>query len=164
MNLRWVVGALGVLSAAVILGGGSGCAAESGAAGTQRVEIGGERFTLELAMTPAARVQGLSDRTFIAADGGMLFVFPSEAEREFVMRRCLVPIDIVFLGPRGGVMSMHAMAVEPAGTPEGELKRYGSGGKTAIAIELAGGTLERLGVAVGDRVELPIVELKRRAR
>ena len=94
----------------------------------------------------------------------MLFVFPYEDEREFVMRRCLVPIDILFLDPRGTVLNTHAMLVEPADTPERELKRYASEGKSALVIELAGGTVERLGVQAGDTIELPVLELKRRAR
>lgn len=135
-----------------------------GVTGTREVEIGGETFTLELAMTNDARTQGLSDRESIAEDGGMLFVFPGEAEREFVMRRCLVPIDIVFLGPTGKVIAAHAMEVEQADTPERQLTRYGSGGKSAVAIELVGGTLERLEIGVDDVIDLPMRELKREAR
>jgi len=134
------------------------------AGGTQRIEINGEVFTLELAMTDATRLQGLSDRDSIPADGGMLFVFPSEKPRAFVMRRCLVPIDIIFLSPGGKVLATHAMQIEPADRPEDELKRYASGGKTAFVIELAAGSLERLGLEVGDPLELPLLELKRRAR
>ena len=58
---------------------------------TQQVTIKSETFTLELALDDASRLQGLSDRAEIAEDGGMLFVFPREEKREFVMRRCLVP-------------------------------------------------------------------------
>lgn len=153
--LAWLV----ILSAAIF----AGCNDEE-TAGTQRVEIKGETFTLELAMTPDARFQGLSGREEIAADGGMMFVFPAERELQFVMRDCLVPIDIIFLGPGGKVLAAHAMQVEPAHTPENELKRYGSNGKSPVAIELAGGSIERLGVEVGEVMDLPIRELKRRAR
>ncbi|MEM7627131.1 MAG: DUF192 domain-containing protein [Planctomycetota bacterium] len=141
----------------------AGCGGNDGTTGTQRVEIGGETFTLELAMTGDAREQGLSDRDFIAPDGGMLFVFPRERELQFVMRRCLVPIDILFLGPSGKVIAAHAMEVEPYERTDKDLKKYGSNGRSPIAIELAGGTIERLGVEVGDQIELPILELKRRA-
>src|SRR5690606_24546556 len=79
---------------------------------TQDVTIKNETFTLELALDEASRFQGLSDRAEIADDGGMLFVFPKEAIREFVMRRCLVPIDIAFLNAEGEVVWMHAMQVE----------------------------------------------------
>ncbi|MEM6853853.1 MAG: DUF192 domain-containing protein [Planctomycetota bacterium] len=152
----WVL----IFASALLL---TGCAGET-TGGTQRVEIAGEVFKLELALDNPSRIQGLSDRDFIAPDGGMLFVFPYEDEREFVMRRCLVPIDILFLDPRGTVLNTHAMLVEPADTPERELKRYASEGKSALVIELAGGTVERLGVQAGDSIELPVLELKRRAR
>ncbi|MEM9419147.1 MAG: DUF192 domain-containing protein [Planctomycetota bacterium] len=141
-----------------------GCANDAASGGTQRVEIKGEVFTLELAMDRASRFQGLSDRDFIAPDGGMLFVFPYEADRAFVMRRCLVPIDIMYLDPKGVVLNTHAMQIEPPGTREEDLKPYRSEGKSALVIELAGGTVERLGVKKGDQIDLPIVELKRRAQ
>lgn len=141
----------------------TGCASED-LGGVQRVEIGGETFELELALTRETRFRGLSGRVSIPADGGMLFVFPQEAPRAFVMRECLVPIDILFLNPRGQVLNTHAMQVEPPGTPESQLKRYASQGQSSLVIELAGGTVQRLGVEAGDRIDLPVLELKRRAR
>jgi len=130
---------------------------------TVELEIAGRGFELELALTPAQRYRGLSDRESIAADGGMLFVFPGEKERTFVMRRCLVPIDLIYLDDSGRVVSTHAMAVEPYYTPEVALPGYDSGAPAGYAIELAGGTLEALGVSKGDRVDVPD-GLKGRAR
>lgn len=144
----------------------TGCAADAPAQGaeTQRVVIDGRTFDLELALDQAARYKGLSDCATIPEDGGMLFVFPSAAERAFVMRRCLVPIDLIYLGPNGRVVSMHRMAVEPYDTPEAELKRYPSGWPAQFVIELKGGTLDELDLAPGERVALPAEALKRRAR
>lgn len=143
--------------------GFAGCRTDT-AAGTQTVRIGGETFELELALTDAARYRGLSGRESIPADGGMLFVFPTEAERAFVMRDCLVPIDILFLDPTGRVMTTHAMKVEPPETRRSPTTQYPSRGKSALVIELAGGTIQRLGVEPGDRIDLPVLELKRRTR
>lgn len=132
---------------------------------TQQVMIKGETFTLELALDDASRLQGLSDRSEIAEDGGMLFVFPKEEKREFVMRRCLVPIDIAFLNAKGEVVWMHAMQVErDPDTPEYLLKRYRSHYPAQFAIELKEGSLRRLGLAQGDRIDLPLEELKGRVR
>jgi uncharacterized membrane protein (UPF0127 family) len=131
---------------------------------TQRVEIAGRTFTLELALNEVARYRGLSGRANIPERGGMLFVFRSARELNFVMRDCLVPIDIIFLGPDGHITAMHAMAVEPPGTPEHALKRYSSNGPAQFAIELRGGTLPALGLKIGDRIELPFESLKARAR
>jgi uncharacterized membrane protein (UPF0127 family) len=156
---------LAVFALSLLVWLGVGCQTETAAAsGTQVVEIAGETFELELALTDAQRYQGLSGRESIPEDGGMLFVFQSEAERTFVMRDCLVPIDILFLGPTGKVLSAYAMEVEPPGRSDLLLKKYRSRGRSALVIELAGGTIERLGIEVGDRVELPIRELKLRAR
>jgi uncharacterized membrane protein (UPF0127 family) len=126
----------------------------------QAVTIDGRVFRLEVAADADKRFQGLSDREEIPEDGGMLFVFPSEARREFVMRRCLVPIDILFLDGRGTVVKMHAMQVEPYDRPELALKRYGSRWPAQFAIELRGGWLEELEVAEGDVIELPLEALK----
>ncbi len=155
---------IALLVCARVGGGGASGGGASGGGGTQEVAINGRTFELELALDAAARHQGLSDRESIAADGGMLFVFRDDAERVFVMRRCLVPIDIIFLSGGGRVLNTHAMQVEPPGTPEHRLRQYESGGKAAFVIELAGGTLETLAVQPGQRIELPYLELKRKAR
>jgi uncharacterized protein len=131
----------------------------------QAVTIKGETFNLELALDEDTRIQGLSDRAEIAPDGGMLFVFPDEQRRAFVMRRCLVPIDIAFLDAQGEVLWMHAMQVEPdPNAPDNRLKPYDSHHPAQFAIELRDGTLRRLGLRQGDRIDLPLDDLKRRAR
>jgi len=132
---------------------------------TLDVTLKDEAFLLELALDEDTRFQGLSDRPEIAPDGGMLFVFPESGRREFVMRRCLVPIDIAFLDDQGKIVWMHAMQVESdPDTPEYRLKRYDSHYPTRFAIELRDGTLRRLGLKQGDAIVLPLEDLKARAR
>jgi len=135
----------------------------------QQVEIDGRTFDLELALTNAQRVQGLSDRRSIAEDGGMLFVHPFARVLRFVMRRCHVPIDIIYLDPDGRIVQMHAMEViEPIGgedwynPPRGD--DYSSVERAIFAIELRGGTLETMDLEVGDVIPLPLEDLKARAR
>jgi uncharacterized membrane protein (UPF0127 family) len=158
---------LGLLFCWMMLGGLAGCGAQrTDATGqaTQPVTIAGRSFELELALTPEARYQGLSGREHIAADGGMLFAFPDSRERAFVMRDCLVPIDIIFLDGQGRVVRTHQMTVEPKDTPEHELTRYPSGWPAQFAIELKGGLLDELDVKKGQRIALPLKRLKQRAR
>ena len=122
---------------------------------TVPVELAGRAFEVELALDPASRLQGLSDRPVVPEDGGMLFVFPDVARRTFVMRRCLVPIDIAYLDDAGRVVRTHAMAVEAPGTPEHRLRHYPSRYPARYALELAGGTLAELDLQPGDPVTLP---------
>lgn len=130
---------------------------------SQAVTINGHHFDLELALDAATRTQGLSGRESIPIDGGMLFVFPDVQLREFWMIECLVPIDVIFLGPGGRVLAMHRMKVEPSDTPRDDLKRYSSRYPAQFALEFAGGTLDQLGLREGQKIDLPLAALKRRA-
>jgi uncharacterized membrane protein (UPF0127 family) len=176
---RWVRTALLLLGLVGTLHLG-GCD-EGARNGLEPVTIGGRTFRLELALTEAQRFRGLSERTFIAPDGGMLFVFPDHlvTVQGFVMRDCPIPIDIIYLDGAGRVLSMYAMTPEPPrdpargeGTPadamnpiyNARLRQYSSRYPSQFVIELAGGTLETLNLKVGDRVKLDTERLKRMAR
>ncbi len=139
-------------------------AAEPPPLGRIAATIGGERFVLELAVTPAQRYQGLSDRPAVPPRTGMLFIFPRSMRLSFVMRRCLVPLDLIYLDTSGRIVSMHTMTVEPADTPRDMEELYDSVWPALYAIELPGGTLAALPVKVGDTVELPMMDLKGMAR
>ncbi len=144
----------------------SGCD-EDTAENIMAVKVDGKTFYLELAVNDSTRVKGLGDRTFIEPDGGMLFAFPRADKREFVMRDCTIPIDILFLDANGLVVAQHAMVPEdPKGKEESasdyeqRLPRYSSQFDARYAVELAGGTLEQMNVSEGDRVELDLKKLK----
>jgi len=135
------------------------------------VKIKGQWFHLELAADNASRIKGLAHREYIAPDGGMLFVFPRPQPLAFVMRHCLVPIDIAYLSGSGRVLAVHHMQVEPPQRPdesdaeyEARLERYPSPFPAPFAIEVAGGRFEEIGLEVGDRVEMDTRRLKRLAR
>jgi len=123
------------------------------------VELGGERFHLELAADPRSRYRGLGGREHLPEGSGMLFAFPEAAPRAFVMRRCLIPLDVAFLDSEGRVVAVHRMQVEPPPRPgespaayEARLPRYPSRAPARFAVEVRGGRLAALGVAPGDRV------------
>jgi uncharacterized membrane protein (UPF0127 family) len=135
------------------------------------VSLGGETFTLEVALDPATRQRGLSGRGEIPRNEGMLFVLPTPRPFAMVMRDCPAPIDVAFLDAEGRVVGVHEMAVEPPRAPdesslayESRLRIYPSGSPVQFAIETAGGRLAALGVAPGARVSLDRDTLVARAR
>lgn len=153
----------------------------------ETVSIGGRTFKLELAADAKSRFKGLSGREEIAADGGMLFVFPNPQPRlYFVMRDCPIPIDIIFLDGTGRIVAMHAMVPEPPRTevekalaparpdqPEWEwtnadyesrLKKYPSRHDAQFVIEIKGGLLEELKLEEGQRINIDTRRLSRVAR
>jgi len=141
------------------------CAAKQTDSQTLFVEISNQTFELELALSVNQRFQGLSDRKQIPANGGMLFVFPIAKIRTFVMRKCYVPIDIIFLDPGQRIVAMHQMTVEPYDTAQYNLKAYSSKWPAMYAIELAGGTLVKLKLKAGDKIPFELSEdLKRQVQ
>lgn len=129
-------------------------------------------FFLEPAINNETRFKGLSGRTSIDDDGGMIFVFPNSAVRKFVMRDCPIPIDIVYTDTGGRVIAAHAMVPEePQGEEESDsdyeerLKRYSSRFATPIVIELQGGMIEKLGIDEGDVLKVyGLDDLEKRAK
>ena len=73
-------------------------AAEAAEAGTVRMQIGSQPFTLEVAATPKAQQLGLMHRESMPADHGMIFVFPDERPLSFWMKNTLIPLDMIFIG------------------------------------------------------------------
>lgn len=125
---------------------------------TVELTLKDQTFTLELALDDAARQQGLSDRRSIAEDGGMLFVFASPVRTQFVMRRCYVPIDLIYIDEDGYIDSLHAMEViEPIGGArwKNPVSGYPTAGSILYAVELAGGKIEELGLRRGEKIDLP---------
>ena len=146
-------------------------AAATGAREVAFVALGGESFTLDLALDPPTRQRGLSGRGEIPRHGGMLFVLPRPQPFAMVMRDCPVPIDVAFLDADGRVVAVHEMAVEPPRAPgessaayESRLPLYSSPTPVLFAIETAGGRLRELGLAEGARVALDAKALVARAR
>ncbi len=74
---------------------------------TRTLVLSGESVTVELAATPAQRVQGLSGRAALAADHGMLFVFPAVDRYGFWMKDMRFPIDIVWIRDDGSIVSVN---------------------------------------------------------
>jgi len=125
-----------------------------------KVELAGKRFNLELALTDEQISTGLMHRESLAADGGMLFVFPDEDYRYFWMKNCLIDLDILYLDKSGLIFHITRMVAPERGTRDRDLEHYPSFSPAQFAIELAAGTADNLGIEVGQRVDLPLERLK----
>jgi uncharacterized protein len=104
------------------------------------------RFAVELALTPAQQEQGLMYRPRLAPDAGMLFDFHDTAPRAFWMKNTLIPLDMLFIAAGGRIVDIHERAVPlsdaliPSSVP------------ARAVLELNGGTVDRLGIKIGDMV------------
>jgi uncharacterized membrane protein (UPF0127 family) len=103
-------------------------------------------FTVELALTPQQQAYGLMFRPTVAADAGMLFPEVPAAPVQFWMKNTIAPLDIVFIGPDGKIISIAENAVPYS------LKPIPSGGPVAATLELQGGITATDDINVGDKV------------
>ncbi len=160
-----------LILATVICCAATGCESLRGDPEAVTIEIGDERFTVDVANDDARRIQGLKGVTEINPSGGMIFIFPNNQVRSFWMVDCVVDIDVMFLDPQGRVTAVHTMKVEPpprAEEPRSSYERrlpgYSSSYPAQFAIELRAGTLQRLGIEVNSKVPLDLTRLKAVAR
>ena len=123
--------------------------------GTVLAVMGGETFILELALTPAERSRGLSNREHLAPVGGMLFVFARESNRSFWMKETLIPLDILFLDEERRIVNIHTMHPQP-GVPDGQLTLYRSTAPAQYAVEVNAGIAAELELAPGMVVEFTL--------
>ncbi len=105
-----------------------------------------QHFTVELALTPAQQEQGLMFRRHMAADAGMLFVFDQPQIMDFWMHNTYIPLDMLFVAPGGRIVDLHERAV-----PLSDAIIVSHAPAIAV-IELNGGTVDRLGIKIGDVV------------
>ena len=110
---------------------------------------GPKLFHVEIAATEAQREQGLMYRPMMAADAGMIFLYDHPQQVAFWMKNTVIPLDMVFIGGNGRIVSIHERAV-----PFSE-ETIASGPDAQDVLEVNGGTVARLGIEVGDLVTGP---------
>ncbi len=77
--------------------------AECSWAGRERYEVflGGHRLEVELAVTRQERMQGLSGRTYLGENKGMLFLYQKRTPLRFWMAGMKIALDLLWLdGPK----------------------------------------------------------------
>ena len=110
---------------------------------------GPHRFKVEVAETPAQMEQGLMFRTSLAPDAGMLFVYLQPTVATMWMKNTLIPLDMLFVDPRGRIVNIQQRAVPQS------LDVISAAAPVRAVIELNGGTAARLGIEPGDKVLHP---------
>ncbi|WP_420405080.1 DUF192 domain-containing protein [Nisaea sp.] len=109
-------------------------------------------FSVELADTPEARARGLMFRRELAEDAGMLFIYPGKSRVSMWMKNTYVSLDMLFLDRDGTVLHIAERTV-PHST-----KVISSRFRVKAVLEVVAGTVARLGLRKGDRVEHSALE------
>jgi uncharacterized membrane protein (UPF0127 family) len=107
-------------------------------------------FTFEIASTTDARTLGLSGRTHVPEDYGMLFVFPEPGRYGIWMKDMHVAIDIVWLSKDGTIRGIDANV-----SPDTYPKVFYPPAPISFVLETREGEVMRQGWEVGTRLSLP---------
>ena len=109
---------------------------------------------LEVASTPMQKRIGLMQRTPLPPLRGMWFPFDQRQPLRFWMLNTLAPLDMVFIRD-GRVMAIEAdVPVCPALPCRG----YGPSEPSDGVVELGAGEVRRLGIQVGDRINIVTIQ------
>jgi len=123
------------------------------ASGDPSVELGGKKFSVEIADTREKQALGLMFRDSMPADQGMLFIFPNEAPRSFWMKNTRIALDIMYFDKDLRLVSIAADA-QPCRVSR--CPSYPSKAPAKYVLELNAGTASELGVGLGDRLTVEL--------
>ncbi len=108
--------------------------------------FGSRAVMVEIADDPAEQAQGLMGRAHLAADRGMLFVYPDEAERHFWMHNTPISLDMIFLD-----RNLFIVGIIRRAKPNSD-DTLTVGKPSRYVLEVEAGLCDRLGIREGDQV------------
>jgi uncharacterized membrane protein (UPF0127 family) len=107
---------------------------------------------VEVADDPRERERGLMYRRRLAADVGMLFVYPFESQQSFWMKNTYIPLDLLFIGA-----NLRVVGIVENATPL-SLERLQVDAPSRFILEVNAGFCKRHGIREGSRVRFVGVE------
>ncbi|MBH2010910.1 MAG: DUF192 domain-containing protein [Xanthomonadaceae bacterium] len=118
--------------------------AMSGCAGASQpwVELGGQRYAVELADDDAERARGLMFRDAMADDRGMLFVHDTQEPQAYWMKNTRIALDILYFDNDGKLVAQQR-DVPPCSLGDA-CPSYPSNAPARYVLELNAGQAEKL--------------------
>ena len=118
------------------------------------IKPGSERddlsFKVKLAETEAQRRYGLMFTPNLPKQQGMLFVFETDAPRQFWMKNTQIPLDMLFFASDGRLVNIVHSAVPFS------LTARNSAGPARYVLELNGGIARKIGIRPDAQLVLPL--------
>lgn len=120
-------------------------------AGGPSVEIGGKRFSVDIADTNQKQMLGLMYRDEMPVDHGMLFIFPKEAPRSFWMKNTRIALDIMYFDKD---LKMVSASLDTQPCRVSRCPSYPSKTAAMYVLELNAGAALELGVGPGSTMTI----------
>lgn len=115
------------------------------------ITIHSHAFSVEIADTSDERTKGLSGRTNLDENTGMLFVFEEPGHYSFWMKDTLIPLDIIFI-KNNRIVTIYKNAQPQGNISDNQLQRYSPREPVNYVLEINGGLSEKYGFEEEDVV------------
>lgn len=103
---------------------------------SKQIKIGQKTITVEIANTNAQRRLGLMNRTNLAEDDGMLFIFEHEQSLSFWMKNTKIPLSVGYFDKNKKLINILDMQPAEPYLSDYELKVYKSARPALYALEM----------------------------
>ena len=111
------------------------------------MKIGDVTAHVELSISDAEKQHGLMFRPRMSADDGMLFVYGSDAQRNFWMGNTLIPLDLGFFRSDGTLVNVNETPMYPdPRNPPSNYATSGSEGPATYVLEMNLGWFKQKGL------------------
>ncbi len=110
--------------------------------------LNGKLIQAELVMSDQARAQGLSGRSNLNENQGMLFVFNTSGYYPFWMKEMNFPIDIVWLNKNWEIIDLTENLA-----PETYPNTVSSQAPAQYVLEIKAGMVKKLGIKIGQKIK-----------
>ena len=114
-----------------------------------KIELGAHSLMVEIAATEKERQRGLMFRKQLAANAGMLFVFPYPRQANFWMKNTLIPLDIGYFRSNKRMLEYMTML------PDDGAKTYTSSKAILYALETNAGWFSNRQIPKGALLKFP---------
>ncbi len=116
------------------------------------VELGGKRYTVEIADSDEERARGLMFRDSMPAERGMLFIHDIEEPQGYWMKNTKIPLDILYFDSAKRLVSQRRDV--PACTLGDRCPSYPSNAPARYVLELNAGQAEAMNLQDGAELKL----------
>jgi hypothetical protein len=120
--------------------------------------LGNTKYNFEIAKTISQKNTGLSNRTTLCQNCGMIFVYSSESIYPFWMKDTLIPLDMIWLDKTGKIVTYYHAIPQPY-VPLTQLKIYQNTSPAKYILEINSYDFDKLKLKIGDTIKLPYEQL-----
>lgn len=121
---------------------------------TGTVVVNNAQIKVEIADTQKKRSKGLSGKTSLGQDEGMLFIFPQTGKYPFWMKGLTFPLDFIWIRGDKVVDVLENVPPPQSGQSESSLPIYQSNQDVDKVLEVSAGTVKRLNIKAGDTIKI----------